>query len=52
MFAPGQVVRVRDEWPEARGPAHVRTPDGGEYDRGERAEGCCLPVGQAALRFP
>ncbi|WP_376098736.1 SH3-like domain-containing protein [Roseomonas sp. CCTCC AB2023176] len=25
-FAPGDAVRVRDDWPEARGPAHVRTP--------------------------
>lgn len=25
-FAPGQAVRVRDDWPEARGPCHVRTP--------------------------
>ncbi len=25
-FAPGARVRVRDDWPEARGPAHVRTP--------------------------
>jgi hypothetical protein len=26
MFAPGDVVRVRDDWPEARGPVHIRTP--------------------------
>lgn len=25
-FAPGERVRVKDDWPEARGPAHVRTP--------------------------
>ncbi|HEX3848540.1 MAG TPA: SH3-like domain-containing protein [Steroidobacteraceae bacterium] len=25
-LAPGQVVRVRDDWPEARGPVHIRTP--------------------------
>ena len=25
-FAPGTRVRVRDDWPEARGPAHIRTP--------------------------
>ena len=25
-FAPGAAVRVRDDWPESRGPAHVRTP--------------------------
>ena len=26
MFAPGAVVRVRDDWPELRGPCHIRTP--------------------------
>jgi hypothetical protein len=26
MFAPGARVRVRDDWPETRGPCHVRTP--------------------------
>ena len=26
MLAPGTRVRVRDDWPEARGPCHVRTP--------------------------
>ena len=30
-LAPGQVVRVRDDWPEARGPVHIRTP---HYVRG------------------
>ena len=25
-FAPGTHVRVKDDWPETRGPAHVRTP--------------------------
>ncbi len=25
-LAPGTPVRVRDDWPEARGPCHVRTP--------------------------
>lgn len=25
-FAVGDAVRVRDDWPEARGPAHIRTP--------------------------
>ena len=25
-LAPGQIVRVRDDWPEARGPVHIRTP--------------------------
>ena len=32
-FAPGTVVRVKDDWPESRGPAHIRTP---HYLRGER----------------
>lgn len=32
-FAPGAPVRVRDDWPEARGPAHIRTP---HYVRGAR----------------
>ena len=26
MFAPGAAVRVRDDWPETRGPVHIRTP--------------------------
>jgi nitrile hydratase len=26
MLAPGAQVRVRDDWPEARGPCHIRTP--------------------------
>ena len=25
-FAPGERVRVRDDWPEQRGPCHIRTP--------------------------
>ena len=25
-FAPGTAVRVKDDWPERRGPVHVRTP--------------------------
>jgi nitrile hydratase subunit beta len=25
-FAPGSRVRVRDDWPETRGPCHIRTP--------------------------
>ncbi len=25
-FAPGAAVRVKDDWPEVRGPAHIRTP--------------------------
>jgi nitrile hydratase len=32
MFAPGARVRVRDDWPEKRGPCHIRTP---HYVRGE-----------------
>ena len=31
MFAPGQRVRVKDDWPETRGPVHIRTP---HYIRG------------------
>ena len=31
MFDPGTRVRVRDDWPETRGPVHVRTP---HYVRG------------------
>ncbi len=26
MIAPGTAVRVRDDWPEARGHVHIRTP--------------------------
>lgn len=26
MLSPGTPVRVRDDWPEARGPCHIRTP--------------------------
>ena len=25
-FTPGQRVQVRDDWPETRGPVHIRTP--------------------------
>lgn len=32
-LAPGTAVRVRDDWPEARGPVHIRTP---HYLRGQR----------------
>jgi nitrile hydratase len=32
MIAPGTRVRVRDDWPETRGPCHIRTP---HYLRGE-----------------
>ena len=30
---PGAAVMVRDDWPETRGPAHIRTP---HYLRGRR----------------
>jgi nitrile hydratase len=33
MFTPGTAVRVRDDWPEARGPVHIRTP---HYLRGRQ----------------
>jgi nitrile hydratase subunit beta len=26
MFVAGETVRVRDDWPETRGPVHIRTP--------------------------
>lgn len=32
MLAPGTRVRVKDDWPELRGPCHIRTP---WYLRGE-----------------
>ncbi|MBO0710277.1 MAG: nitrile hydratase subunit beta [Acetobacteraceae bacterium] len=32
-FTPGSWVRIRDDWPEARGPVHIRTP---HYIRGAR----------------
>ena len=32
-FAPGTTVQVKDEWPESRGPVHIRTP---HYVRGKR----------------
>ena len=25
-FAPGAAVRVKNDWPETRGPCHIRTP--------------------------
>ena len=31
-FSPGQRIRVKDDWPETRGPCHIRTP---HYLRGE-----------------
>ncbi|MDE2583066.1 MAG: nitrile hydratase subunit beta [Rhodospirillales bacterium] len=32
-LAPGTAVRVHDDWPESRGPCHIRTP---HYVRGRR----------------
>ena len=32
-FASGTAVRVRDDWPETRGPVHIRTP---HYLRGRQ----------------
>ncbi len=32
-LAPGTEVRVKDDWPETRGPCHIRTP---HYVRGRR----------------
>lgn len=32
MLAPGTAVRVRNDWPETRGPCHIRTP---HYLRGK-----------------
>lgn len=26
MLSPGTPIRVRDDWPETRGPCHIRTP--------------------------
>lgn len=33
MFAAGARVRVKEDWPETRGPVHIRTP---HYVRGMR----------------
>ena len=30
-FLPGDAIRVKDDWPETRGPVHIRTP---HYVRG------------------
>jgi nitrile hydratase len=30
-FLPGDAIRVKDDWPESRGPVHIRTP---HYVRG------------------
>jgi nitrile hydratase len=38
MLAPGTQVRVKNDWPETRGPAHVRTP---HYLRGETGTVLC-----------
>ena len=35
MFAAGEAVRVKDAWPEASGPVHIRTP---YYVRGVEGE--------------
>ena len=32
MLSPGQKIRVKLDWPETRGPCHIRTP---HYLRGE-----------------
>lgn len=32
LLEPGTKVRVKDDWPETRGPCHIRTP---HYLRGE-----------------
>ncbi|MFM7418291.1 MAG: SH3-like domain-containing protein, partial [Alphaproteobacteria bacterium] len=34
-FAPGARVRVKDDWPETRGPCHIRTP---HYVRGRMGQ--------------
>ena len=34
-LAPGTAVRVKDLWPEAEGPVHIRTP---HYIRGHQGE--------------
>lgn len=34
-FAVGDVVLVKDEWPETRGPVHIRTP---HYVRGRKGQ--------------
>jgi len=53
-FPPGSRVRVRDDWPEARGPCHVRTP---HYLRGrtgvvERRLGRFADPGELAFSRP
>ncbi len=44
MFAAGETVRVKDAWPEATGPVHIRTP---HYVRGVVGRG-----GPAPRRLP
>ncbi len=43
-FAPGDAVVVKNDWPETRGPAHIRTP---HYVRGRTGR-----VVRALGRFP
>ena len=45
-FAPGAAVRVKNDWPETRGPCHIRTP---HYVRG-RTGRVVRPLG--AFRNP
>lgn len=33
IFSPGDAVMVKDDWPETRGPVHIRTP---HYLRGHK----------------
>jgi nitrile hydratase subunit beta len=35
QFSDGEKVRVKDQWPEAAGPVHIRTP---WYVRGQQGE--------------
>ena len=46
MFAPGDAVVVKNDWPEARGPAHIRTP---HYVRGRAGRSCAI---SATIRTP
>jgi hypothetical protein len=53
-FEPGAPVTVRDDWPEAQGPAHIRTP---HYLRGRpgtiiRAMGRFPNPEQLAFNWP
>ena len=40
-FTPGTQVRVKDDWPETRGPVHIRTP---HYLRGMPGLSCARSV--------